>query len=325
MIDYKKIMNDNSLMEPISTPQPRNFPYTSELPDGCIELNDLGEDWGLTIDIHTDIVYATRDGVNLHLILLVPRPHFGCTQEEKDKEHIYPCVAYIQGSAFHKQNLWTCISRHMRLAEQGFVVAIIEYRPSEVAPFPGLIEDAKTAIRYLRKNADLYHIDSNHMAVAGDSSGAYTALMVGFTDDSHFCGDLYEDYSSQVNCIVDSYGPTAFMLMNYAPSSQEHISPESPEGYILGKKNVLENLDLAQEASPMNYLSKDKPTPPTLILHGSNDMLVPFNQSCLLYNYMKELGKEVEFYKLNQANHGCFGFDTDRILWIVVDFLKKHI
>lgn len=54
-------------------------------------------------------------------------------------------------------------------------------------------------------------------------------------------------------------------------------------------------------------------------------MLVPFSQSCQLYNYMKKLGKEVEFYKLNDANHGFLGFNNDTVLHIVLEFLKKHI
>lgn len=267
--------------------------------------------------IHNDIVYATRDGFDLHLIIFEP--------QSKEITKPFPCVAYIQGSAFHKQNLYDCFSRHIRLVEKGFVVAIIEYRGSEVAGFPAQMQDAKTAIRFLRKNASTYNIDSEHMAVAGDSSGAHTALMVGFSGDEGPDTDVYKEYSCKVNCIVDSYGPTLFMLMNYAPSSQNHYDPTSPEGYEIGKKNVLENSEEAFIASPLYYLSKDRHTPPTLILHGSRDMLVPFNQSVHLYNYMKELGKDVTFYKLMDANHGFHGFNSDKVLNIVVDFLHKNI
>lgn len=202
---------------------------------------------------------------------------------------------------------------------------MIQYRPSDIAPFPAQMQDAKTAIRFLKKHAEEYHIDPEHMAVAGDSSGAHTALMVGFTGDDAPDTDLYGEYSAKVNCIVDSYGPTVFPLMNYFESSQNHYDPESPEGYEIGYKNVLEHVDLAMEASPLSYLSEAKATPSTLIIHGGRDMLVPFSQSCQLYNYMKDLGKEVEFYKLNDANHGFLGFNNDTVLHIVLEFLKKHI
>lgn len=325
MFDYKKIMDERTLLDPISTTVPKDFPHTDEVPEGCHVIDGLSDDWGHYVDIHTDVHYASRDGRDLKMIILEPRLHFGASDKEMAKVRRWPCVAYIQGSAFHEQWLWNNISRHIRLAEKGYVVAIIQYRPSEVSPFPAQMQDAKTGIRFLKKNADEYHIDVEHMAVAGDSSGGHTALMAGFTGDNEPDTDLYADYSAEVNCIVDVYGPTVFSLMNYYESSQNHYDPESPEGFEIGQKNVIENLELAAKTIPMNYLSKDRKTPPTLIIHGSRDMLVPFNQSCQLYNYMKEMGKEVEFYKLNNANHGCLGFDNDTVLNIVLEFLNKHI
>lgn len=334
MFEYKKIMNERELQAPIPTPDPAKFPHSDEVPEGCKVIDGLKDDWGYYVDIHTDVVYAERsrgfaytgqEKMSLKMIILEPRVHFGASEEEQKVERKWPCVAYIQGSAFHEQWMWNNISRHIRLAEKGYVVAIIQYRPSEVAPFPAQMQDAKTAIRFLKKNAEEYHIDVEHMAVAGDSSGGHTALMAGFTGDSTPDTDLYNEYSAKVNCIVDCYGPTVFSLMNYYESSQNHYHPDSPEGYEIGHKNVLENLELAAETIPMNYLSEDKPTPPTLIIHGSRDMLVPFNQSCQLYNYMKKMGKDVTFYKLNDANHGCLGFDNDTVLGIVLEFLKENI
>ncbi|BBH27894.1 hypothetical protein SG0102_28280 [Intestinibaculum porci] len=91
----------------------------------------------------------------------------------------------MQGSAFHQQWLWNSISRLIRLAEKGFAIAIVEYRPSEFAPFPAQVQDTKAAIRFLRQEAVRYHIDSNHIALGGDSSGAHTALIAGFPVIGH--------------------------------------------------------------------------------------------------------------------------------------------
>lgn len=211
------------------------------------------------------------------------------------------------------------------MAEHGYVVAIVEYRPSEIAPFPAQMQDAKTAVRFLKKHCEEYHIDVDHMAIAGDSSGGHTALMAGFTGDEGPDTRLYGEYSAKVNCIIDLYGPTVFSLMNYYESSQNHYHPDSPEGYEIGGKNVLEHPEVADLTIPMNYLSEEKETPPLLLIHGGRDMLVPFNQSCQLYHYMRKLGKEVIFYKIQDGSHGSLGFDNDRILGIVLDFLKEHI
>jgi len=204
-------------------------------------------------------------------------------------------------------------------------VAIAQYRPSETAPFPAQAQDVKSAIRFIRKNAELFNVDPEHIAIAGDSSGGHTSLMVGFTGDGVLDDGVYGDVSCQVNCIVDCYGPTVFSLMNYWPSSQNHWDPKSPEGYEIGVKNVLENLDESDKTIPMNYLSEDKPTPPTLIINGSRDMLVPASQSALLYETMKKMGKEAEYYRIVDGNHGFIGWNNDTILNIVLDFLKEHI
>ena len=127
------------------------------MPEGCHVIDGLSDDWGHYVDIHTDVHYASRDGRDLKMIILEPRLHFGASDQEMAQPRKWPCVAYIQGSAFHEQWLWNNISRHIRLAEKGYVVAIIQYRPSEVSPFPAQMQDAKTGIRFLKKKADEYH------------------------------------------------------------------------------------------------------------------------------------------------------------------------
>ena len=85
-----------------------------------------------------------QEEAGTELIILEPKP-----RENADTAK-WPCVAYVQGSAFHEQWLWNNIPRHLRLAQKGYVVAVIQYRPSDIAPFPAQMQDAKTAIRFLK-------------------------------------------------------------------------------------------------------------------------------------------------------------------------------
>ncbi len=320
VFDPAPIMAERELLDPIPTRNPLEFQHTDEVPEGCIVIEEeLPDEWGRLVDLHTHVVYAERDGRKLELQIFEP------TEPGPYDPVPLPCVVIVPGSAFHEQRIMMQINRYVRLAQHGYVVAIVQYRPSEVAPFPAQIQDTKTAIRFLKKNADVYHIDPDHMAVAGDSSGAHVALMTGFTGDDEPDTDLYGEYSAKVTCIIDLYGPTVFSLMNYYPSSQNHYDADSPEGFEIGRKNVLEHPELVEPTIPMNYLSEDKPTPPLLIIHGGRDWLVPFNQSVRLYECMKKMNKEVVFYKLDHASHGCGGFETDRVLGIALDFLKKYI
>lgn len=301
-------------IEPFKGPL-EEFPDSSELPEG-VKVVSFKDTYGRPIDMKPNVVYAERSGEQQHLQIILPD-----TREDEK----FPLVVFVQGSAFHRQHVFQHLSQMVRIVEHGYVVAMVEYRPSEVAPFPAQEEDVKTGIRFLRMHADKYHIDEDHVALFGDSSGAHTALMAGITSARELDTDLYQEYSPAVNCIVDWYGPTDIAAMNEYPSTQDHVQPDSPEGCLIGHKNVVENPEAASPTVIMNHLSKDVPTPPILIMHGSRDHLVAFNQGCRLYEKLKELGKSVEMYKLEGAYHAMNGFNCDEAVQVVLDFLKRNI
>ena len=61
MFDPKSIMEKRELQEPIPTSDPADFPRSEEVPEGCIVLEDLKDEWGCQVDFHTDVVYAQRE------------------------------------------------------------------------------------------------------------------------------------------------------------------------------------------------------------------------------------------------------------------------
>ena len=102
--------------------------------------------------------------------------------------------------------------------------------------------------------------------------------------------------------------------MAFEPSAQEHASADCPEGWLIGHLPVQEHPELAAATSPLSYLQKDVPTPPVLIMHGSRDMTVNFQQSVHLYEALRAMDKEVELVKLLGADHGFLGFACDEAL-----------
>ena len=278
----------------------------------------LKDTFGYDVHFVPGIVYAQRSGETQHIHLLLPT-------DRENPDRIFPLVVFIQGSAWHRQQVFQHLPHMVKVCQQGFAVAMMEYRPSDLMPFPAQIQDAKTAIRFLRMHAEEYHIDGDQVALWGDSSGAHTAVMAGVTGDRQPDTDLYGDYSCRVCCIVDWYGPMDISKMNYVPSTQDHIAPDSPEGFLIGRKNVLEHPDLVAPTVPMNYLCAGEAIPPILIMHGSGDQLVNFDQGCLLYNCLRKLGKDVEMYKLEGAYHGFGGFNSEEALRITVEFLSQYL
>jgi dipeptidyl aminopeptidase/acylaminoacyl peptidase len=88
--------------------------------------------------------------------------------------------------------------------------------------------------------------------------------------------------------------------------------------------HVLENPGKVKRTVPIAYLDKKKEVPPFLIIHGNKDRLVPFGQSVLLYEALKQNDKSVVMYKLDGADHGGSPFWTDEVLEIVDRFLREH-
>jgi acetyl esterase/lipase len=262
-----------------------------------------------------NVKYINRDGMDLTLQVLKPK---------NAKGHL-PCIVYIQGSAWFKQDIYANLPQLAEFAKRGYIIAMVEYRPSTVAKFPAQLQDAKTAIRFIRKNAEIYGVDVENIFVWGDSSGGHTALMVGLTqNNAELDTEEYKDFGIKVNGIIDFYGPTDISQMNFAPSTMDHTQAKTPEGMLIGGKNVLENVEEAAKTNPINYLKEVKNAAPILILHGSKDRLVPFQQSVLLADALKKNNLAYEFYQLKGADHGSSEFWTKEIFDIVENFLKAN-
>lgn len=308
-------MDQRNYVPPIMV-APEAFPAEPALPEGCRELRL--QDAPLNVIYTSGIVYARRSGLDLHLQVF--RPSKGMLDRSR-----YPLVVYITGSAWMEQNMDQMVPDLCAFAARGYVVASVQYRHSAAAPFPAQVEDAKTAMRFMRMHAEEYQVDPEKTAYFGASSGAHTAVMAGITGDDAPDTPLYGEFSAAAGAIVDWFGPTAIEQMNLYPSTMDHVQPESPEGMIIGGKNVWENMDLARQVDPAGWLREDKPTPPMLMMHGDRDILVPFTQSVHLYERLRELGRDVEFYKLLDASHGFNGFQCPAAYDLVDEFLRRKL
>lgn len=299
-------------MEPLNVSR-ENFPMSEAKADGMIPLFCEADNYEFFYD--EDVVYVERDGLKLHLQIIGP------INDEEGRT----LVVYIPGSAFHKQNVKERVPQISYLANKGFVVALLEYRGSEVAPFPSQTLDAKAGIRFMKRNAEKYHIDPEKIVVMGDSSGGHTAMMAGFTCGIAELEEADDEFTSEVSGVVDLYGPTNFATMNDEPSSQDHRTSDSPEGMEIGGRNVLEHPELVKPATIATYVSEERKIPPILMFHGTNDELVPFGQGCELCNALTAAGKDVTFYQVMGAHHGGREFWTTKVLDIVEQFIRRVV
>ena len=173
-----------------------DFPESAERPEG-VKVVALEDSFGYCVDLLPNLLYAQRDGEDLRVQLLRP---FAPDMSGAKK---WPLIVFVQGSAWFRQQIFIHLQHLVRICEKGYAVALVQYRPSDVAPFPAQIEDTKTAIRFLRKNAAEYGTDPERVALWGDSSGGHTAVMAGITGDGELDSELYGEFSARVKCIVE--------------------------------------------------------------------------------------------------------------------------
>ncbi|MDL2244867.1 alpha/beta hydrolase [Parabacteroides sp. OttesenSCG-928-J18] len=297
-------------------PNPQDIPAAQSISSKVIRLDlsgevDKNQQPTVEVDVKKDIVYAHRDGMDLHLYVYIP----------KDTTDPLPCIVYVPGSAWMKQNLDMATPNLIRLAARGYVVANVEYRPSSVGKFPAQVQDAKSAIRFMRKNAATYHVDVDNVFGWGDSSGGHTSLFMGFTQNHpELDTDLYGEYSNKVNAVVNFFGPSELVRI---PEFQTMKFPgASPEEQLIGA-NIAENQDLARKASPIYYATPDDA--PVFMAHGDRDPLVPLHQSDLVAEALDKAGIPYEYYCVLGAGHGGREFWSDTMLDKIELFLKRYM
>jgi acetyl esterase/lipase len=278
------------------------FPASTVASEGIKSL--WADEKGRSVETILGVEYAQKSALSLRLNILAPRLGEG-------ESALFPLVMFVQGSAWRKQELTQELAQLVSFAATGLVIAMVEYRPSSIAPFPAQVKDARTATRFMLKEAERYHADPNRLVVWGDSSGGHTVTMLAVTEgDPEFSDEDPSEPPLGIRGVVDYYGPADLGTMNDEPSTQDHDSPDSPEGMVLGGVRVSDNPDRVRRASPLDYIVLSAPLPPFLIMHGDKDRLVPFGQSVMLYDKLKECARDVEMYRLEGADHGGNAFWT---------------
>ena len=268
-------------------------------------------------------IQSRRSNRAMRMTLLVPR-----TAEKK------PAIIYFPGGGFTTTDYEKFIEMRFALAKAGFVVAAAEYR---VVPnkFPAILEDGKSAVRFLKAHADAYGIDASKIGVLGDSAGGYLSQMVAVTgNEKQFDKGDNLHVDSTVQAAATLYGISD--LRNIGAGFDEaiqkvHQSPAVTEALLVNGvafneypgASILSNSDKALAASSLGHIKKN--LPPFLIMHGTEDKLVSPVQSEQLYEALKQSGNRVTYVKVEGAAHGDTVWFQQPIIDKVVTWFKDNL
>ena len=232
----------------------------------------------------TNIVYGTGGGNPLELDLYSPDYLSGPV----------PGIIFIHGGGWRTGKRQDYKFYTTRFAKHGYVVATISYRLKEAGYFPNCVEDVKCAVRWMRANAEKLHVDPNRIAVIGGSAGGHLSMMAGYSSDvPEFEGTGGNPgVSSAVQAVIDLYGPVDFTVAE----TRDH---PLLTGFMQGTYEQVP--DKFVKASPITYL--DPRDPPTLIIHGTIDSLVPVEQSDMLAEKMKAMGNMYWYDRIDGWPH----------------------
>lgn len=268
-------------------------------------------------------IQSRRSNRAMRMTLLVPR-----TAEKK------PAIIYFPGGGFTTTDYEKFIEMRFALAKAGFVVAAAEYR---VVPniFPAILEDGKSAVRFLKAHADAYGIDASKIGVLGDSAGGYLSQMVAVTgNEKQFDKGDNLHVDSTVQAAATLYGISD--LRNIGAGFDEaiqkvHQSPAVTEALLVNGvafneypgASILSDSDKALAASSLGHIKKN--LPPFLIMHGTEDKLVSPVQSEQLYEALKQNGNRVTYVKVEGAAHGDTVWFQKPIIDKVVTWFKDNL
>lgn len=248
---------------------------------------------------------------------------------------LHPAIIYINGGGFISANKDGYIQHRLALAEHGYVVASITYRVAPTSTFPAPLEDVKSAIRYLRANAETYYVDAKHIGVIGGSAGGYLAAMAGTTNGVHQfdVGDNLQE-SSDVQAVVDLYGVSDLTQIgsDYSADVQQlHRSAGATEALWLNGSPVFGGIDGgiaanpegAKAANPMTYISEQ--TPPFLLMHGDADTVVSPSQTEILQQALESHHIEATRCIVKNAGHGGIYWVQPDVINRIIAFFDAHL
>ncbi len=230
-----------------------------------------------------DLIYATAGERPLKLDLYQPADPNGAG------------VILVHGGGWSRGSKAMVAPAARLLADQGFVVMATEYRLTGEAPFPANIHDVKRAIRWARTNAAQLGFDAARLCLEGHSAGAHLVLLAAGTPDDRRLAppEGLGDVSQAVAAVCAIYPPTLF-----------HIGEARPSGSLPAR--VLPGAD-ASEASAALASTIEHVTaafPPTMLLHGDADKVVPVSASRRFEERLRAVGARCDLHIYAGLPHG---------------------
>jgi len=253
-----------------------------------------------TVRLTRGITYVTRQGVPLQLDIYQPLGTQGAV----------PTVLAIHGGSWTRGSRIDVTPMAMMLGAHGYAVVAPNYRLAPASIYPAQLDDVRAAVRWMAEHAAQYGFDPQRLVSYGESAGAQLAALLALQPAAGV---------PRVSAVIDMAGPMNLTVADDNPQAAMIV-----QSYLGAPRNA--NLQLYRAASPVTYITST--SPPFLIIHGTADDVVPYSQSVIMTNALRNALVPVTLLTLQGLGHQMPNFSTPdglRVSSAVLTFLGNTV
>jgi acetyl esterase/lipase len=273
-----------------------------------------------------DVIYGRKYGVALTLDVLTP----------KQNANGIGLVNVLSGGWYSQHQKDGGAARIQPLLDRGYTIFSVVHGSQPKFSIPEIFEDMNRAVRFIRAHAADYKIDPDHIGITGGSAGGHLSLLQGMAGGpgKPDAPDPIDRLSSRVQAVACFYPPTDFL--NYGKPDENAVGQGilwnfsgafGFQDYDPDWRKLVPITDpakineIGRNISPISHVTPDDP--PTLIIHGDHDWLVPIQQSETFIKKLQAAGVEAKLVVKPGAEHGWKDMAPD---WALIgDWFDAHL
>jgi acetyl esterase/lipase len=239
-----------------------------------------------------DIIYGRKHGMALTMDVFLPA-----------KDRNGAAVIWVVSGGWFSSHLNINAAFVDEFLKRGYTVFAVVHGSQPKFTIPEILEDMHRATRYIRSHAKEYGFDPNRIGISGASAGGHLSLMQGMAGapGDPKAKDPIDRVSSRVQAVACFFPPTDFLnygkkgedalgrgvLVNYKAAFVFQEFDKSTKAYV-PVTDEQRFLAIGRKISPITHVTSDDP--PTLIIHGDADKLVPIQQAEIVVAKLKKAG-----------------------------------
>ena len=260
-----------------------------------------------------DVIYGRKFGTALTLDVFQPQKANGAA------------VLFMVSGGFYSSHDAINASLCKPFLDRGYTVFAIVHGSQPKFTIPEITQDIHRAIRFVRHHAARYGVDPNKFGITGASAGGHLSLTLGTqgVQGSSTAKDPIDRESSQVQAVACFFPPTDFL--NYGQPGEDAVGVGTLKDFKAAfgpRSDTPEGRQtLGKEISPIYFISSN--LPPTLIIHGDADKLVPIQQAESFVKAAQASGATAKLLVREGKVHGWPGIDKD--VAILADWFDEHL